>query len=64
MKTIEEIRNTMELHHTASRRGYCSRKIAGYVEEYHGRFGDGYIIVTPRWDTTQYVDIAYYINEK
>lgn len=26
MKTISEIRSTMKLHHTASRRGYESRK--------------------------------------
>lgn len=60
MKTISEIRSTMKLHHTASRRGYESRKTEGHVEEYKGRFGTGYIVVTPRFDTTQYVNIEYY----
>ena len=57
MKTINEIRDTMRLHHTASRRGYISRKTEGRVEAYDGRFGKGYVVVTPRWDTTQYVNI-------
>ena len=63
MKTINEIRDTMRLHHTASRRGYISRKTEGRVEAYDGRFGKGYVVVTPRWDTTQYVNIEYYIAE-
>ena len=44
MKTIEEITSTMKFHHIASRRGYISRKSAGEVETYKGRFGEGYII--------------------
>lgn len=63
MKTIAEIESTMRLHHKASRRGYISRKSSGKVETYEGRFGKGYIIVRPRWDTTQYVTIEYYIEE-
>lgn len=64
MKTISEIESTMRLHHTASRRGYVSRRSSGKVEEYNGRFGNGYIIVRPRWDTTQYVYIEYYVDQK
>lgn len=64
MKTIAEIESTMRLHHTASRRGYVSRSSSGKVEEYNGRFGKGYIIVRPRWDTTQYVYIEYYVDQK
>ena len=52
---------TYTLHHTASRRGYESRKSSGHLEQYSGRFGEGFILVTPRYDTTQYVNIAYYI---
>lgn len=48
-------------HHKASRRGYVSRKSEGYVESYKGVFGTGYILVTPRFDTTRYVDITYFI---
>ena len=63
METIEEITNTMKLHHIASRRGYISRKSTGEVETYEGRFGEGYIILRPRWDTTNYVYVEYYIAD-
>jgi hypothetical protein len=61
MKTVKEIENTMKLHHIASRRGYISRKSAGEVESYKGKFGEGYIILRPRWDTTNYIYVEYYI---
>ena len=48
--------------HTASRRGYESRKTDGHAEEYAGKFGAGYIWVSPRYDTTQYVDVTYYVQ--
>lgn len=65
MKTVEEVLNDKSLyhHHTASRFGYESRRGNGHVEEYNGRFGKGYIIVSPRWDTTSYVTIDYYIEK-
>ena len=61
--TINELRNSRQYkyHHTGSRRGYESRKGEGHVEKYSGRFGEGYIIVKPRYDTTQYVNVEYYI---
>ena len=49
------------VHHTASRRGYESRKSQGRVEPYNGKFGNGYILITPRYDTTRYVSVTYYI---
>lgn len=50
-------------HHTASRRGYASRKAPeGRVESYSGKFGRGYVRVTPRWDTTRYVTVEYYVE--
>ena len=63
MKTIDEITKTMKLHHIASRRGYISRKSAGEVETYKGRFGEGYIILRPRFDTTNYIYVEYYIAD-
>lgn len=62
--TVEKIRNdkNYKYHHTGSRMGYESRKGNGHVEEYSGRFGTGYIIVAPRWDTSSYVNIEYYIQ--
>lgn len=50
--------------HTGSRRGYISRKTDGKVEEYAGRYGKGYIHIRPRWDSTQYVYIDYYLLTK
>lgn len=62
--TVRELRNSPDyyIHHSTSRRGYLSRKSDGSVERYKGRFGEGYVLVTPRYDTTQYVDITYYIH--
>lgn len=64
--TIEELKNNPEYmeHHTASRRGYVSRKSDGRIEPYDGKFGKGYVILSPRWDTSQYVWITYYIKRE
>ena len=61
--TVKELEanKSYRVHHTATRRGYESRKGDGHVEEYNGRFGKGYIAITPRWDTTCYVYVTYYI---
>lgn len=50
------------LHHAASRRGYESRKGSGHIEPYSGKFGTGYLLVLPRYDTTRYVRVEYYIK--
>jgi len=63
MKTVEEIKAAgYKYHHSASRRGYLSRKGGAKIEEYKGRFGEGYAVITPRFDTTQYVTITYYVK--
>lgn len=61
--TVQEIRNNAnyKYHHTGSRRGYESRKGEGHVERYNGRFGEGFVVISPRRDTTQYVNVEYYI---
>lgn len=51
-------------HHTASRQGYVSRKISNKVVEYKGRFGSGYAVLFPRWDTSKYIYIAYYVKKR
>ena len=51
-----------QYHHTASRRGYVSRRSQGYIEPYAGRYGKGYVWVRPRWDTSYYVYVSYYIE--
>ena len=63
--TIEALKNSTEytVHHTASRRGYESRRADGHIEAYKGKFGEGFIHVQPRFDTTQYVFVTYYIKK-
>lgn len=62
--TVKELRNSKEykFHHTGSKRGYVSRKCEGIVEEYKGRFGEGFIILTPRFDSSSLVNVEYYIR--
>ena len=47
--------------HSASERGYISRKIEYKIAPYIGRFGIGVKVIFPRSDTTQYVNIEYHI---
>ena len=62
MSVAELMKNKdCRVHHTASRRGYESRKSQGRVEPYNGKYGYGYILITPRYDTTRYVSVTYYI---
>ena len=62
--TIADLRSNpaYKHHHTASRLGYVSRRTKGLVLPYRGRFGIGYIALTPRWDTSRYVWVHYYIQ--
>ena len=67
MITIDDIKKMVDNkelreHHTASARGYISRKSSGVVKEYTGKFGQGYTISYPRLDTTQYYTVVYYIK--
>lgn len=64
--TAKELRTIHKdkYHHTGSARGYISRKCDGIVYPYKGRFGTGYVIHAPRWDTTQYYSVQYYIFSK
>lgn len=60
--TREFLKENYTRHHSASRRGYESRKGNGHAEPYKGRFGEGYIWVSPRWDTTSYANVTYYVK--
>lgn len=53
--------SALKISHTASRRGYLSRKGGSKVEPYKGKFGQGFALLAPRWDTSQYVSVTYYI---
>ena len=52
-----------ELHHTAAAVGYISRTLTEKLEEYNGRYGKGYKVHRPRFDTTNYHYVDYYIEE-
>lgn len=53
----------LKLSHTSLARGYVSRKNTdGIVEEYEGRFGKGYKVFTPNWDSTRYCYVTYYVE--
>ena len=67
--TVVDIMNmrlsgSLKVHHKAACQGYVSRKSAGRVLEYRGRFGVGYVIDTPRHDTTRYIHRTYYVQPK
>ena len=65
MKYDELISNSnYYLHHIASARGYVSRKKEPIVESYNGRFGRGYKVYRPRWDSSQYIYVDYYIEKR
>jgi hypothetical protein len=49
-------------HHEAWCRGYMSRKITeGWTDPYNGRFGQGFTIEKPSWDSTNFHKIQYWI---
>lgn len=51
-------------HHTSVMRGYISRKVDYIIKPYIGRFGIGFKVLQPRFDTTQYIDCTYFVQEK
>ena len=51
-------------HHTAAAKGYISRKLDEVIKPYNGRFGRGYKVCKPRWDTTNYYTVEYWIDEE
>ena len=50
-----------EFHHSATANGYVSRKVSHEFKKYVGNFGVGFIVAYPRYDSTRYIDIDYYI---
>ena len=51
------------LHHTSVIAGYVSRKTCARIELYEGRFGKGFKLLEPRYDTSRFVYCAYYVKE-
>lgn len=63
MKELELINQGYHLHHTSLSRGYISRKNkSGIIEEYDGRFGKGYTIKKPNYQSTKYIFVEYWIK--
>lgn len=58
MQAAGELRHS----HSAYKQGYVSRKTAGTVLEYHGKFGTGYVIDRPLHSTTRYFNRNYYLT--
>lgn len=50
--------------HDAYSLGYVKRKIEGIVQPYKGRYGVGYTLHTPAWNTTKYHIITYYVKQE
>lgn len=63
MKEKELIDKGYRLHHTALNGGYISRKLKdGIIEKYDGRFGKGYTVKKPNFESTRYYHISYYVK--
>lgn len=68
LKELElKVRNgELKYHHTAKILGYVSRRTTRdeyKIESYAGRFGKGYKIHTPSFDSTRYHDVSYYVEQ-
>lgn len=60
--TIAEIKKNYVEHHTSFTRGYVSRKNPeGIAIPYEGKFGTGYKVLTPSWESSQYCYVTYYV---
>jgi hypothetical protein len=67
MTTIQEIekavtQGTLKRVKTSMWRGYVSRKIAGYVSTYKGKYGSGFCVYRPNWESTRYSFVTYYVG--
>ena len=68
MVRITEVEQAVEekrvaYSHTARAYGYISRKTEGYAERYDGKFGKGYKVHKPAYDSTRYHYVEYYIEK-
>lgn len=68
MKDIDFIENMcerglLEKHHSATSRGYMPIETY-FIDDYKGRFGEGYTILSHNDMSTKYCIITYYIFTK
>jgi hypothetical protein len=68
MKTIDEINmavsaGKLKAVRTSMWRGYVSRKgKVNAAHPYEGRYGRGYCVYRPNWESTRYSFVTYYIE--
>ena len=60
---FDEVIGTAKFHHSALQRGYISRKLECVIENYSGKFGSGFKVLYPNYNSTRFVTIQYYIKE-
>lgn len=48
--------------HTSYVRCYVSRNSGGIVRPYNGKFGNGYVLLSPNRDSSRYSYITYYVS--
>jgi len=59
--SIANIKANYRRLHTSRARRYVSRKLEGIAEPYNGKFGNGYKVFTPAWDSSKYCYVTYYV---
>jgi len=61
--TVEQVKQECYWHHTSWAKGYLSRKNGGEhkIYSYDGKYGKGYTVEHPSWESTRYHYISYYI---
>lgn len=60
--TLETLEKNYKFHHHALARGYVSRKHDPQILPYNGRFGKGYKVVAPNYNSTRYCWVLYYVE--
>lgn len=63
MDSNEKLDTSLKLHHQAVAKGYVSRKCLTYIGNYAGKYGEGIILVHPRFDSSRFVNIEYYVGK-
>lgn len=60
---IEDLKNNYRESHTSRCAGYVSRKIEGVIAPYSGKFGKGYKLLSPAYDSTRYCFVTYFLEK-
>ena len=53
---------TLKRVKTSMYRGYVSRKTKGHVAPYKGKYGSGFCVYRPNWESTRYSFVTYYVQ--